>query len=88
MPPRYGKFDETQCLKPITQLGSNLRQQRREKDLSQYAASELAGVSRGVMAQLEAGRRIPNLRTLGKLALAYETSIATLLKGVDPGEVL
>lgn len=64
-------FDETKAL-----IGANLRKTRKARGLTQEEAGELAGLSRSVMGYYEQGRRNPSIKTLHKLAVAYDVEIS------------
>lgn len=58
-------------------LGERLRQLRGLLTLKEAAA--LAGISVSYLSDIERGRTEPTLRTLGKLARAYDTTIGVIL---------
>ena len=60
-------------------LGENVRRLRRERDLSQHALADLAGVSTQYVGLVESGRANPRSTTLAALAAAL---------GVAPGALL
>lgn len=57
----------------------HLRGWRAAKGLSQQALADRAGSTQAAISQLERGRRVPTLRTLGRLAAALELEPAQLL---------
>jgi transcriptional regulator with XRE-family HTH domain len=57
-----------------------LRAARQRCDLTQGELSELAGVGRGTIWELETGRRGSYPRTLRRLAKALQTEISNLVK--------
>jgi transcriptional regulator with XRE-family HTH domain len=57
----------------------NLRRIREERGLSQRALADRAGVVKSTIYEAEAGRRIPRIQTLEKLADALGVSIVDLL---------
>ncbi len=64
---------------PETVFGGVLRRIRRERDLSQEALADLAGVTRNHMSELERGRREPRLGTLVRIADALGMGVGELL---------
>ncbi|MCW3020357.1 MAG: transcriptional regulator [Solirubrobacterales bacterium] len=65
------------------QLGSNLRQRRREAGLSQERLAELCDLHRTEIGLLERGERSPRLDTLVTLARGLElSSPCDLLDGI------
>jgi transcriptional regulator with XRE-family HTH domain len=63
-------------------------------ELTQEEVADLTGMHRTEVSLLETGGRIPRLKTLLKLAGAFDTSIDVLLEGIrwspgttDPGGV-
>jgi transcriptional regulator with XRE-family HTH domain len=61
-------------------VGRNVQRIRRERALSQEELSFRSGFTRAYLSGLEAGRRNPTIITLGKLAIALETSIEDLIR--------
>jgi len=57
-----------------------LRQARQRSGLTQRELSEFAGVGKGTVSELEAGRRGAYPRTIRRLAEALGTKIADLMK--------
>lgn len=57
----------------------NLRRIREERGLSQRALADRAGVVKSTIYEAEAGRHIPRIQTLEKLADALGVSIVDLL---------
>jgi transcriptional regulator with XRE-family HTH domain len=58
-----------------------LRQARQRSGLTQRGLSELAGIGKGTVAELEAGRRGAYPRTVRRLSNALETEVADLVGG-------
>jgi transcriptional regulator with XRE-family HTH domain len=57
----------------------NLRRIRKERRLSQRALADRAGVVKSTIYEAEAGKHIPRIQTLEKLADALGVSIVDLL---------
>jgi transcriptional regulator with XRE-family HTH domain len=57
-----------------------LRQTRQRSGLTQRELGELAGVGKGTVSELEAGRRGAYPRTIRRLAEALGTKVADLMK--------
>jgi transcriptional regulator with XRE-family HTH domain len=66
-----------------TVFGRVLRRIRRERDLSQEALADMAGIARNHMSELERGRREPRLATLVRLADALGMGVGELLAHFD-----
>lgn len=60
-------------------LGRNVREARQRKGLTQEALALEADMKRSYLSELEAGKRNPTVRALGRLATAL---------GVEPAELL
>jgi transcriptional regulator with XRE-family HTH domain len=48
-------------------VGAALRRLREQRDLAQYMAADLAGITKAMLSAYEAGRHCPSLLTLVKL---------------------
>jgi transcriptional regulator with XRE-family HTH domain len=64
-------------------LGRRIAYLRVQRGWTQEQLGFESGISRNYISDLESGRRNPTLSLLGKLALAFDIDLATLLKGVD-----
>ena len=56
-------------------IGERLKKVRKEKDMSIARLSELSGVSKGMISQIENNVNVPSVVNLWKLAQALETSV-------------
>lgn len=65
-------------------LGQELRRQRRARELTVEELAELAGVSSGLVSQLERGRANPSLSNLQKLARALGMPPVSLFSPIEP----
>jgi len=63
----------------LTLLPSRLKQARRDKGLSLEAVSNLSGVSRSMVSQIERGESSPTISTLWNLTRALQVDFAGLL---------
>ena len=63
----------------LDSIGKYLRKYRREKDLSQEALAEMAGLSGNYIGMLERGEKIPSLETFVELVNALDVSADMLL---------
>jgi transcriptional regulator with XRE-family HTH domain/mannose-6-phosphate isomerase-like protein (cupin superfamily) len=74
----------------IDVVSSRIRQRRGERNLSLDKLASLAGVSKGLLVQIESGRANPSIATLCKVAAALGASVADLVQvsGQHPAEVL
>jgi len=70
-------------------LGSRLRRMRQKQGLTISALADRAGVSPGLLSQIENGQTTPLLDTLGQIARALNTSVSYfLLKQEDVQDLL
>jgi len=67
----------------IAALGAALKVERRRQGLTVKALSERAGVSFGLVSQLERGFGNPSFGSLSRIAAALELPLAKLLGGMD-----
>lgn len=59
-------------------LGVRLKQLRHERDWTQEALVDRCGLDRSFIAEIETGKANPTLRTLGRLARAFQIDLAEL----------
>ncbi len=71
--------DHERCHMGTEDLARLLRQLRTERGLSQVALAERAGLSRNFVAQIERGKSLPTVATLGRLATALGITSSELL---------
>jgi len=74
----------------LATLSARIRARRRERGLSLDRLAALAGVSKGVLVQIENGAANPSIATLCKVAAALGASVADLVQvsAQHPAEVL
>lgn len=74
----------------IDVVSTRIRQRRSDRRLSLDRLAALAGVSKGLLVQIESGRANPSIATLCKVAAALGASVADLVQvsGQHPAEVL
>lgn len=74
----------------IDVVSSRVRQRRSDRRLSLDQLASLAGVSKGMLVQIESGQANPSIATLCKVAAALGASVADLVQvsGQHPAEVL
>jgi transcriptional regulator with XRE-family HTH domain len=60
-------------------IGAKIKHRREELGLSQYAISDLTGISRAHISRIEGGKNSPLFGTVERLAKALRTSPASLL---------
>lgn len=65
-------------------LGKNVRERRTALGLSQQQLARKAGLDRSYLSEVERGLRNVSLLRIAHLANALGTSIADLLKGIEP----
>lgn len=63
--------------------GERIRKLRRARNWRQIDLADQSGVHEVQISDLERGTREPGLRTLGKIALALDTTLSELLKGLQ-----
>lgn len=68
---------------PETAFGRVLRRVRRERDLSQEALADRAGLARNHVSEIERARRDPRLTTLVHIADALDMGLGELLALFD-----
>jgi len=68
---------------PKSVFGQVLRRVRRERDLSQEALADRAGLARNHVSELERARRDPGLVTLVQLADALNMGVGELMTCFD-----
>lgn len=66
--------------KHITILGNNIRQIRREKDLSQEALAEYADINVTFLGKIERGQANPTIETLLKISNAFTLPVTKLFE--------
>ena len=73
----------------IDVVSNRVRQRRSDRRLSLDKLAALAGVSKGMLVQIESGRANPSIATLCKVAAALGASVADLVQvsGRHPAEV-
>lgn len=62
-----------------TKIGSNIKKQRLQQDLSQEALSLSADINQGYIGRLERGEKCPTIDTLYKISRALNISVCDLL---------
>lgn len=67
---------------PLKAFGERLKELREKRDLSQVRLSELAGMNRNYVGDVERGKRNPCLGNIVKLAEALDVSPAELFRGL------
>src|SRR6476469_5016027 len=74
----------------IDVVSARIRDWRKDKRLSLDRLAALAGVSKGMLVQIESGQANPSIATLCKVAAALGASVADLVQvaGQHPAEVL
>lgn len=70
----------------LVNLGLKIKELRAKKNITQQELSDLVGVKREYITQIESGDYNVTIDTLNKIANAFEISLAELLEGVE-GEV-
>jgi transcriptional regulator with XRE-family HTH domain len=65
------------------QFGNVIRSRREAAGLSQEALADKAGLHRTYISLLERGHRMPSIGVVQKLAIALETTMASLMGELD-----
>ena len=65
-------------------LGQTVAKYRQEKELSQEALAERAGLNRTYLSDIERGVRNPGIKNVARLAKALGVSTAKLVEELDP----
>jgi len=65
---------------PIDAIANNLRSIREDRNLSFDQLSELTGVSKSMLSQIETGKSSPTIATIWKIANGLKVSFTALLK--------
>ena len=68
---------------PAGQVAREVRRRRQQRNWTLDAAAVRLGVSRRLLAQIEAGEANPSLSTLLSIAEGFDTSLAELVAGAD-----
>jgi DNA-binding XRE family transcriptional regulator len=68
------------------QLSQELKARRMAKKLTQEQLGVLAGMTGGVVRNIETQRTLPSLRTLDKIATALGTTVQALLRRRAPSQ--
>ena len=67
----------------LIQLGMRIRYLRKQLNLSQLDLSVESDVNRNYISDLEKGRRNPTILILNKIAIALNTDLSNLFKGIQ-----
>lgn len=73
---------------PGASLGRTLRRLRTQRGLSLERLSELCGVSRAMLSQVESGRSMPTITVLGRVAGGLKVPVGHLLDGGKDASVV
>jgi transcriptional regulator with XRE-family HTH domain len=65
-------------------LGLRIRDRRDELELPRRIIANRSGVGYNTLVSIEAGRRLPNLSTLHRIARTLDTTARELLEGIYP----
>lgn len=64
-------------------LGARIKSLRQRRHLTQDALAEQVGLHTTYVAKLEAGRAVPSLDALTRLAAALDVSVASMVSSID-----
>jgi transcriptional regulator with XRE-family HTH domain len=68
------------------EFGKRIKARRTALGLSQEAFAEKSGIARAYVGQVETGMRNVSLNNIARLAVALETDLAKLMKGLQEFE--
>lgn len=71
-----------------SQIGADVRRRRQQRGWTLDEAAARLGVSRRLLAQLEAGQANPSLSTLLSIAAGFDTSLTELIAGADKPSIV
>ena len=71
-----------------SQIGADVRRRRQQRGWTLDETAARLGVSRRLLAQLEAGQANPSLSTLLAIATGFDTSLAELIAGADKPSIV
>ena len=67
----------------LIQLGMRIRYLRKQKKMSQLDLALESDINRNYISDLEKGRRNPTILVLNKIAIALNTDLSNLFKGIQ-----
>ena len=67
-------------------IGTRIMELRCKSDLTQAELANLSGASQRAISAYEQGERLPNVKTIGKLAKAFGLTFNEFIDGVKFGE--
>src|SRR5574344_2842579 len=65
----------------LTDLGENLRKERRHRQLSLAELSAASGISKAMLSQIESDKVNPTIATLWKISYALQVELDVLISG-------
>lgn len=69
---------------PRSAIGDRLKKIRKDRNISLEEASNLTGVSKPMLGQIERGKSIPTITTLWKIATGLKTPLSSFLEEQKP----
>ena len=63
-------------------IGKNIKQIRKQKQITQKLVADSLGVSRQAVCMWETGKRDPKASTLNRMAKLFEVSVDEILNGI------
>jgi transcriptional regulator with XRE-family HTH domain len=70
----------------IMKLGDKLRTHWEKRQWMQPKAAEVIGIEQSSLSKLENDHSIPSIEVFRRFIDAYETDVAELMDGIDPGD--
>lgn len=74
-------------MEPLVVFAQNVRRLRLERELTQEALAQKAGLNTTDVRRIETNRRDPGVKVVGKLAAGLGVTIGALFEGADPPEL-
>ena len=74
--------------KPLEAFAQEMRRRRKQRNLSQEALAEKAGISMALVSELERGIANPTLQTMEKIASYFQTTVSEMISSVDNHDII
>ena len=78
----YADYLRMATLDICVRFGRRLQSERRKKNMKQIDLSVASDLTRSTISQIENGRQEVGLRTLEKLAKAFDVTVSQLTRGI------
>ena len=74
--------------KPLEAFAQEMRRRRKQRNLSQEALAEKAGISMALVSELERGIATPTLQTMEKIASYFQTTVSEMISSADNHDII